>query len=106
MGQTQTWARRDKMLLERTELLIREGQEEAFSAAMKDEGVGMLACVPGVMSVTMGRGVENPGKFMLLVEWENMDAHMAYNRAPVCGEIRALIGRFSRGGSMEHFQMD
>jgi heme-degrading monooxygenase HmoA len=94
-----------KMLLERTELLIREGQEEAFSAAMKDQGVGKLASVPGVMSVAVGRGVENPGKFMLLIEWENMDAHAAYNKAPVCGEIRALIGRFSKGGSMEHFQM-
>ncbi|HEV7443118.1 MAG TPA: hypothetical protein VGO18_11020 [Steroidobacteraceae bacterium] len=46
------------MLLERAELLIREGQEEAFSAAMKNEGVGMLASVAGVMSVALGRGVE------------------------------------------------
>jgi heme-degrading monooxygenase HmoA len=93
------------MLLERAELLIKEGQEAAFFAAMKDEGLGKLNSVPGVMSVTLGRGVENPGKFMLLIEWENMDAHSAYNKTPVCGEIRALIGRFSRGGSMEHFQM-
>ncbi len=42
---------------------------------------------------------------MLLVEWENMDAHIAFNKAPVCGELRKLIGRFSRGGSMEHFRM-
>lgn len=93
------------MLLERTELLIKEGQEQAFAAAMKDEGIRLLASVPGVISVNAGRGVENPGKFLLLVEWENMDAHAAYNKAPVCGEIRALIGRFSKGGSMEHFQM-
>ena len=93
------------MLLERAELLIKEGQEAAFFAVMKDEGLGKLNSVPGVMSVTLGRGVENPGKFMLLVEWENMDAHSAYNKTPVSGEIRALIGRFSRGGSMEHFQM-
>jgi len=94
------------MLLERTELLIREGQEEEFSASMKDRGIRMLASVPGVVSVNLGRGVENPSKFMLLVEWENMDAHIAYNKAPVCGEIRALIGRFSKGGTMEHFNMN
>jgi quinol monooxygenase YgiN len=93
------------MLLERSELLMKEGQEEAFCAAMKGEGIGTLASVPGVVSVALGRGVENPGKFMLLIEWENMDAHSAYNKTPVSGEIRALIGRFSRGGSMEHFQM-
>ena len=93
------------MLLERAELLIKEGHEEAFHAAMKDEGIGMLVSVPGVMSVNLGRGLESPGKFMLLVEWKNMDAHAAYNKTAVCGEIRALIGRFSKGGSMEHFQM-
>lgn len=94
------------MLLERAEILIREGQEEGFSTAMRDGGIRMLTSVPGVISVNMGRGVENPGKFMLLVEWKNMDAHAAYNKTPVCLEFRALIGRFSKGGSMEHFNMD
>jgi len=94
------------MLLERSELVIKEGQEEAFSAAMKEQGIGLLTAVPGVLSASLGRGVENPGKFMLLIEWKNMDAHGAYNKTPVCGQIRALIGRFAKGGSMEHFQMD
>jgi heme-degrading monooxygenase HmoA len=94
-----------KMLLERAELLIKEGQEEPFHAAMQEKGVGMLASVPGVISVNVGRGVENPSKFMLLVEWENMDAHVAYRENPVCAQLRELIGRFSKGGSMEHFRM-
>jgi heme-degrading monooxygenase HmoA len=93
------------MLLERSELLVREGEEESFSAAMREQGIGLLTSVPGVLSVSLGRGVENPGKFMLLVEWQNMDAHGAYNKTAVCGQIRALIGRFAKGGSMEHFQM-
>jgi heme-degrading monooxygenase HmoA len=94
------------MLLERAEIQIKEGQEEGFSAAMKQQGLSMLASVAGVISVSMGQGVENPGKFMLLVEWESMDAHLAFNKAPVFSEFRALIGRFSKGGSMEHFRMD
>jgi len=93
------------MLLERTELQIKEGQEEAFSSAMQGKGTALLSSVPGVRSVSLGRGVENPGKFLLLVEWENMDAHIAFNKAPLCAEVRALIGPFSKGGAMEHFQM-
>jgi quinol monooxygenase YgiN len=93
------------MLFERSELLIKEGQETAFSAAMQDKGIGMLTSAPGVVSVSLGRGVENPNKFMLLVQWENMDAHLAYNKTPLSGEVRALIRPFSQGGSMEHFQM-
>jgi heme-degrading monooxygenase HmoA len=93
------------MLVERTELQIKEGQEEAFTAAMQERGMGLLKSVPGVVAVSFGRGVENPGKFLLLVEWKNMDAHAAFNKAPACGELRALIGPFSRGGAMEHFEM-
>jgi heme-degrading monooxygenase HmoA len=73
---------------------------------MRTQGNAKLTSVPGVLSVSLGRGVENPGKFLLLVEWQNMDAHVAFNKAPVCGEIRALIGLYSKGGAMEHFRMD
>jgi heme-degrading monooxygenase HmoA len=93
------------MLLERTELLINEGEETAFATAMQATGLALLAAVPGVMSVNLGRGVENPAKFMLLVEWKSMDAHVAYNKTPTSGVIRALIRPFSKGGSMEHFEM-
>lgn len=93
------------MLLERTELLINEGHEAAFAAAMQAAGMALLAAVPGVVSANLGRGVENPAKFLLLVEWINMEAHVAYNKTPTSGAIRALIRPFSKGGSMEHFEM-
>jgi heme-degrading monooxygenase HmoA len=94
------------MLLERSEILIREGMEENFGATMRKQGLALLTSVPGVVSVKQGRGVENPGKFMLLVEWESMDAHLAFPKNPLYGEFRQLIGPFSKGGAMEHFEMD
>jgi heme-degrading monooxygenase HmoA len=93
------------MPLERAELLIKEGLEEEFAAAMRDKGIGILKAFPGVVSARYGRGVENPGKFILLVEWTSMEAHAAYNKAPECMEIRRLIGGFSKGGAMEHFEL-
>jgi heme-degrading monooxygenase HmoA len=92
-------------LLERTELVIREGEEDAFAAAMQEQGIGLLASVPGVVSVSMGRGVEHPSKFMLLIHWDNMDAHVAYKTTRIAADIRVLIGRFAKGASMEHFRM-
>ncbi|HMK87160.1 MAG TPA: antibiotic biosynthesis monooxygenase family protein [Steroidobacteraceae bacterium] len=93
------------MLLERSEVLIKEGLENEFATAMKEHGIALLSRVPGVKSVCVGRGVENPGKFMLLVEWESMEAHTAYGKTPSCGALRELIRPFSKGGSMEHFRM-
>ena len=94
------------MLLERSELLIKEGEEDSFATVMRERGLPLLAGVPGVQSVKIGRGVENPGKFMLLVAWEAMDAHAAFGKSPASTDLRALIRPFSKGGVMEHFEMD
>ena len=94
------------MLLERAELQIREGMEQEFSAAMKSSGLALLASVPGVKSVQLGRGVENPQKFMLLVEWDAMDSHAAFKSSPAMTEFRSLLKPFSAGGAMEHFNMN
>lgn len=94
------------MLLERAELLIREGLEAEFAAAMTERGLRALGGVPGVVSVRMGRGVENPVKFMLLVEWQSMDAHKAFTRSADYAVFVDIIKPFSNGGSMEHFSFD
>jgi len=93
------------MLLERTELLIKPGQEDEFAALFGGRGIQLLIPVPGVVSATLGRGVENPNKFLLLIEWQSLGAHLAYNQTSVCSEVRALIAPFAQGASMEHFQM-
>lgn len=93
------------MLLERAEILIKEGLEKDFAAAMDDRGLAMLAAVPGLKSVQFGRCVENPSKFMLLVQWESMDAHTAFTKSPIYTPFLKVFGPFSKGGSMEHFEM-
>jgi heme-degrading monooxygenase HmoA len=94
------------MLLERAELLAREGVEAAMLEMMTDRGVPLLAAVPGVRSVTLGRGVENSDKLMLLVGWEHLAAHEAFSQSPESAAFRALITPLSRGGAMEHFEMN
>lgn len=94
------------MLVERSDFTIREGAEEDFAAAMRDKGLPILRAVPGASNVGFGRGVERPSAFTLLVTWESMDAHKAYNTTPECLEIRQLIGGFATGGAMEHFEME
>jgi heme-degrading monooxygenase HmoA len=93
------------VLLERAEISVTEGSESEFATALSERGVPLLTSVPGVKSVSFGRGIEHPGKFMLLVEWESMEAHAAFNKTPACTRLRELIRPYSKGGSMEHFQM-
>ena len=93
------------MLVERSELLINEGQEAAFAAAMAERGLPLLANVPGVVSIKLGRGVENPGKFILLVEWIAMEAHTAFRTLPVYPEFSKVLRPFVKSGAMEHFDI-
>jgi len=93
------------MLVERSELLIKEGLEDDFAAKMSERGITLLNSVPGVNSVQFGRGVENPGKFMLLVEWTAMNAHTAFKSNPVYSEFSQLLKPFVKAGAMEHFNI-
>lgn len=93
------------MLLERSELSIKKGLEEDFTTMMNAQGISLLSGLPGVESVSMGRGVENPDKFLLLIEWATMEDHTAFTKAPSFPEFLALLRPYSQGGAMEHFIM-
>ncbi|GLZ78961.1 hypothetical protein Afil01_37680 [Actinorhabdospora filicis] len=53
---------------------INEGQEDAFAAAYA-QARPIIAEADGCRSVRMTRGVESPKRFVLLVEWETLEAH-------------------------------
>jgi heme-degrading monooxygenase HmoA len=93
------------MLIERAEMLVKDGMEEQFARAIAMRGVPLLKAVEGVKSVSFGRCVEAPNKFMLLVEWSDMDAHIAFWKLPSFVEFRGIVSPFTTGGGMEHFEM-
>ena len=62
------------MVVEVADIEVRPGTEEEFLAAYR--GVRrVLAETPGCNSVRMTRGIESPSRFVLLVEWESVEAH-------------------------------
>ena len=53
---------------------------------------------PGCRSVRMTRGIESPSRFVLLVEWDSVEAHLENFRASErFGQWRAHIGPLLRG---------
>ncbi len=93
------------MLLERAELLIKPGVEDEFAATMQERALPLLRADPGVVAVQFGRGVENPSKFMLLVEWTSLEAHAAFKSSATYMPFVQTFGPYSEGGAMEHFEM-
>ena len=94
------------MFVERAEIPVKEGLEAEFAAAMESRGTAILAAAPGCAKVTVGRGVENPGKFILLLEWDSVESHIALTKTPAFDEFKALVGPFFAGAAnMEHFEI-
>lgn len=94
------------MFVERVEVPVTEGQEEAFAKAMSEKGLKILAAAAGCASARLGRGVESPSKFLLLLEWDAVESHIAFTKTEEFGEFVAVARPFFAGPtSMEHFAM-
>lgn len=91
------------MLVEQSFLLVKPGLEDAFDRVMQDQGLPLLQALDGVHGVQFGRGVEHPDKFILMIRWDSMDAHIGFTQQPAFADFRAILAPFTAGGSMEHF---
>lgn len=94
------------MILERAEFPVKEGQAEAFAAMMEDEGLTILTAADGCQSARLGRGIERPDIFILLLEWASVEHHIALTKTTAFDRFRKLAGPFFAGPSnMEHFEI-
>ena len=62
------------MILEVAVLDVRPGESEAFEAAFR-QAQAIIASMPGYRSHQLQRCVENADRYLLLVEWDTLEAH-------------------------------
>jgi heme-degrading monooxygenase HmoA len=93
------------MVLEVAIFNILPGQESAFAEAY-GKAREMLLSTEGFISARMTRGIESPSRFVLLVEWDSVDAHIENFRASERFTTwRGLIGPYFDGApTVEHFE--
>jgi len=93
------------MVLEVGLIEVQPGREADFTAAYAHART-VLAGTAGCRSVRMTRGVESPSRFVLLVEWDSVAAHLDNFRATERFTAwRALIGPYFQAPPVvEHFQ--
>jgi heme-degrading monooxygenase HmoA len=92
------------MVLEVALIDVVEGREDEFAAAYA-KAREVLVTTPGCRSARMTRGVESPSRFVLMVEWESVEAHLDNFRATErFATWRGLIGPYFDGApQVEHF---
>ncbi len=93
------------MITEHALLEVIPGQEDAFLEAM-DEAKAHIAGSPGFVSLRVERGVERPGCFLLLVEWQRLEDHTeGFRSSAAYQEWRAALHHFyDPFPVVEHFE--
>jgi heme-degrading monooxygenase HmoA len=92
------------MVIEVALIDVLQGREDEFAAAYA-KAHQVLATTPGCRSVRMTRGVETSTRFVLLVEWDSVEAHIENFRATDrFTQWRGMIGPYFDGAPrVEHF---
>lgn len=95
----------EAVVLEAALLQVKADEEAAFEAAMR-KGAPVIAGSPGYLSHQVQRCVETPGRYLLLVRWETLEAHtVGFRGSPAFAEWRAIIGSyFAAPPQVEHYE--
>lgn len=62
------------MIIEHALLQVKPGLEAEFEQAMRG-ALPLIKATPGFIRLTVKACLESPGKYLLLVEWETLEAH-------------------------------
>lgn len=93
------------MILEAVMLQVRSGFEAEFEAAFRQAGQ-YIAATPGYLGHELQRCVEVNSKYLLLVKWETLEAHMVeFRGSPQYQEWKKLLHHFyDPFPVVEHFE--
>jgi heme-degrading monooxygenase HmoA len=93
------------VITEHAVLPVISGQEAEFIETM-DRAKAIIAASPGFVSLRVERCIERPSAFLLLVEWETLEAHTeGFRRSAAYEEWRALLHHFyDPFPVVEHFE--
>jgi heme-degrading monooxygenase HmoA len=93
------------MILEAAAIQVTAGEEAGFEEAMR-RAVPVIAGAAGYIGHTLQRCVESPGRYLLLVRWDTLEAHTVnFRGSPAFAEWRAIIGPyFASAPVVEHYE--
>lgn len=92
------------VVLEVAEISVTPGREAEFAAAYRTARE-LVAASPGLRSIRMTQGIETPSRFVLLIEWDSVEAHeQGFRETDRYLKWREAIGQyFAKPPLVEHF---
>lgn len=92
------------MVLEHAHITIRPGTADEFEDAVL-RARSIIAASEGFVSLELHRGIEEPHRYLLLVEWDSLDDHViGFRQSEAFPRWRALIGPYFESPPLvDHF---
>jgi heme-degrading monooxygenase HmoA len=82
------------VILEVATLDVKLGQAEAFEAAFL-QAQKIISSMPGYVSHQLQKCIENPGRYLLLVNWQTLEDHtVGFRESEQYQEWRKLLHHF------------
>ena len=93
------------MILEAVTMNIKPELMSRFETVFP-QAAALCASTPGYISYELQRCVETKGKYLFLIRWENIDAHLInYKQSPRRAQFHKLMDEFYAGPSEPlHFE--
>lgn len=95
-------AEKPAMIFEIAQIDIQENGEQGFERAVA-EAKPLIERAPGCHGLHLYRGIEQPSRYRLMVQWESVERHDAFRQTADFQRWRELAGPFFVGPpSVEH----
>lgn len=93
------------MILELAILDVKPGSEAKFVAAF-EEAQKYIARIEGYISHSLQKCIEKPGRYVLLVNWQTLEAHtVGFRGSPEYAEWKKLLHHFYEPfPTVEHYE--
>jgi heme-degrading monooxygenase HmoA len=95
------------MVVEIAEIRVRPEDKAAFSEAIARAVATVLSKAAGYRGHAVYACQETPGRFVLRVDWDTLEAHtVGFRQSPAFADWRAIIGPFfAQPPMVEHFDV-
>lgn len=94
------------MITEVADIRIDPSQRQAFEAAIVQGVESVIAKATGFVSYRVQRCIENPARYLLLIEWQTLENHTKdFRESEAFAQWRSIVGPFFASPPVvEHFE--
>ena len=93
------------MILELADITVKDGSQADYERGLR-QALPLLTQTEGYISHELRHGIEEPTRYLLLIKWESVEAHMVnFRESERFQEYRAFVNPYIVGTKVTHFEL-